>query len=177
MTYLQPAAAGGPPPAGALIRESGAEFQVATEAYGNPELFRAEEPEPSRLKVYRYAAMSIGLMVAAAGHISGGVYNPSLTIALVAARRIGVTRGAYYIVAQLVGATLAALALKAVFPAAMASAVNLGTPAVGPGVGTLAALHPGRLIRVRGSKQCAYGEQTRDEARDGYHLEIKQALA
>src|SRR3984893_16454236 len=63
--------------------------------------------------------LAIGLMVAAAGHISGGVYNPSLTIALMAARRIGVTRGVYYIVAQLVGATLAALALKAVFPAAM----------------------------------------------------------
>jgi aquaporin TIP len=84
--------------------------------------------------------LAIGLMVAAAGHISGGVYNPSLTIALIAARRIGVNRGVYYIVAQLVGATLAALALKAVFPAAMVSAVNLGTPAVGSGVGALAAL-------------------------------------
>jgi aquaporin TIP len=79
-------------------------------------------------------------MAAAAGQISGGVYNPSLTIALMAARRIGVSRGIYYIVAQLVGALVAALALKAVFPAAMVSAVNLGTPSVGSGVGTLAAL-------------------------------------
>ena len=84
--------------------------------------------------------LAIGLMVAAAGHISGGVYNPSLTIALMAARRIGVNPGVYYIVAQLVGATVAALFLKAVFPAAAATAVNLGTPAVGSGVGTLAAL-------------------------------------
>jgi aquaporin TIP len=81
-----------------------------------------------------------GLMVAAAGHISGGVYNPGLTVGLMAARRIGVSRGVYYIVAQLIGATVAALALKAVFAPAALSAVNLGTPSVGSGVGTLAAL-------------------------------------
>src|SRR5438093_12181575 len=79
--------------------------------------------------------LAIGRMVAAAGHISGGVYNPSLTVALVVARRIGLSRGIYYIVAQLVGATVAALALKAIFAPAAVSAVNLGTPAVGSGVG------------------------------------------
>jgi len=84
--------------------------------------------------------LAIGLMVAAAGQISGGVYNPSLTIALMAARRIGVNRGIYYIVAQLIGALVAALALKAVFPAAMVSTVNLGTPSVGSGISTFAAL-------------------------------------
>jgi len=40
----------------------------------------------------------------------------SLTIALVRHARIGVSRGAYYIVAQLLGALVAALALKAIFP-------------------------------------------------------------
>ena len=84
--------------------------------------------------------LAIGLMVAAAGHISGGVYNPALTVGLVAARRIGVSRGVYYIVAQLAGAAVAAVLLKAVFPAAAAATVNLGTPAVGSGVGTLAAV-------------------------------------
>src|SRR5579859_39186 len=84
--------------------------------------------------------LAIGLMVAAAGQISGGVYNPSLTIALVAARRIGVNRGVYYIVAQLVGALVAALALKAIFPAAAVTAVKLGTPGVGADYGLLAAL-------------------------------------
>jgi aquaporin TIP len=84
--------------------------------------------------------LAIGLMVAAAGHISGGVYNPSLTVALVVVRRIGVTRGVYYIVAQLLGATVAALALKTIFASAAVAAVNLGTPSVGSGVGTAAAL-------------------------------------
>src|SRR5947209_386512 len=84
--------------------------------------------------------LAIGLMVAAAGHISGGVYNPSLTVGLMVTRRIGVGRGVYYIVAQLVGASIAALALKVIFAPAAAAAVNLGTPAVGLGVGTAAAV-------------------------------------
>src|SRR5712691_7906756 len=84
--------------------------------------------------------LAIGLMVAAAGHISGGVYNPSLTVGLMVTRRIGVGRGVYYIVAQLVGATVAALALKVLFAPAAAAAVNLGTPAVGTGVGAGAAV-------------------------------------
>jgi aquaporin TIP len=77
--------------------------------------------------------LAIGVMVAAAGHISGGVYNPALVCGLVAARRMPVARGVYYIVSQLVGALLAALALKAIFPAAMISAVALGTPQIGQG--------------------------------------------
>src|SRR5881275_3042616 len=32
--------------------------------------------------------LAIGLMVAAAGHISGGVYNPALTVALAATRQL-----------------------------------------------------------------------------------------
>src|SRR5207253_4631229 len=72
--------------------------------------------------------LAIGTMVAAAGHISGGVYNPALTCGLVAARRMPATRGVYYIVSQLVGGLLAALCLKLVFPAAAVSAVGMGTP-------------------------------------------------
>jgi aquaporin Z len=77
--------------------------------------------------------LAIGIMVAAAGHISGGVYNPALVCGLVAARRMTVSRGAYYVVAQLIGATLAALALKAIFPTALTLPVLLGTPQMGAG--------------------------------------------
>jgi aquaporin Z len=79
-------------------------------------------------------------MVAAAGHISGGLHNPSVTIVLMTVRRIPLARGIYYIVAQLVGAVFAALTLKVLFPAAAVAAVNLGTPVVGSGVGTAAAV-------------------------------------
>jgi aquaporin Z len=84
--------------------------------------------------------LAIGLMVAAAGHISGGVYNPALTVGLVAARRITVNRGIYYVVSQLIGALVAALLLKVIFTPAAAGAVNLGTPGLGSGVTTGPAL-------------------------------------
>jgi aquaporin TIP len=78
--------------------------------------------------------LAIGLMVMAAGHISGGVYNPSLTIGLVAARRLPPATGAAYIGAQLLGAIVAAGALKVSFAAAAVDKVKLGTPMLGSGV-------------------------------------------
>lgn len=78
--------------------------------------------------------LAIGLMVAAAGHISGGVYNPALSIALLATGKLPLPKTAGYIVAQCLGCTVAALALKAVYPAAAVDAVKLGTPQLGAGV-------------------------------------------
>ena len=75
--------------------------------------------------------LAIGLMIAAAGHISGGVYNPALTVGLVATGRMPLNRGILYIVAQLAGAVVAALALKAIYDTSQVDAVNLGTPMVG----------------------------------------------
>lgn len=59
--------------------------------------------------------LAIGLMVAAAGHISGGHYNPAVTIALFIGGKIGLIKGAAYIVVQLAGAVVAALLLKEIF--------------------------------------------------------------
>lgn len=72
--------------------------------------------------------LAIATMVSAAGHISGGHFNPAVTCAFLATRRLTVTRGVGYIVAQLLGAVVAAFILKAVTPAAAANAVGLGTP-------------------------------------------------
>jgi MIP family channel proteins len=80
--------------------------------------------------------LAIGLFVAAAGHISGGVYNPAITFGLAIARKLSVGLIVPYIIAQLAGATVAALCLKAVFPAAAISKVNLGVPGIGAGVST-----------------------------------------
>src|SRR5680860_97049 len=52
--------------------------------------------------------LAIGLMVTAAGHISGGHFNPAVTVGMVAARRLDIKDGVAYIVAQLVGAVLGA---------------------------------------------------------------------
>ena len=50
------------------------------------------------------------VMVYAGGHISGAHYNPAVTIAVLIRRKINGTDAVFYIVAQLIGASLAALA-------------------------------------------------------------------
>lgn len=84
--------------------------------------------------------LAIGLLVAAGGHISGGVYNPALACGLMASGKLPVRRGLGFIVAQLLGALAAALVLKAILPGAAVAAVQLGTPAPGPALGWGAAL-------------------------------------
>lgn len=59
--------------------------------------------------------LAIGLMVAAAGHISGGHYNPAVTIALFVGGKIGVIKSVAYIIVQLLGAAVAALLLQEIF--------------------------------------------------------------
>jgi aquaporin TIP len=78
--------------------------------------------------------LGIGVLVAAAGHISGGVYNPALTIGLWAARRIDQKRAIVYIVAQCLGALAACGCLVLVYRDVDRNAVNLGVPAVGHGI-------------------------------------------
>ena len=74
--------------------------------------------------------LAIGLMIAAAGHISGGVYNPAITIGLMATRKLPPVKGLIYIVMQCLGATVAAAVLRFATPGAT---VNV-TPTLGPGV-------------------------------------------
>lgn len=78
--------------------------------------------------------LAIALMISAVGHVSGGLFNPALTIGLWATRRIATLSGILYIIAQLVGAVVAALALTALFPDVMRQATSLGTPAISPGI-------------------------------------------
>jgi MIP family channel proteins len=57
--------------------------------------------------------LSIAVLAAGAGPLSGGHINPAVTFAMVITNRITVTRGAMYVVAQLVGAAIGMLLLKA----------------------------------------------------------------
>ena len=75
--------------------------------------------------------LAIGLMVVALGHISGGHFNPAVTIGFWVTRRIETVLGVAYIIAQLVGAIVAAIALALLLPEAQRELVNLGTPALG----------------------------------------------
>ncbi len=75
--------------------------------------------------------LAIGLLVAAGGHISGGVYNPALTLGLLIGGKLRWNKAIGYVIAQLVGGVIGALLIKATFPAAQVDAANLGVPAVG----------------------------------------------
>jgi len=73
--------------------------------------------------------LAIGLMVTAVGHISGGHFNPAVTLSMVVTKRIEIAEAVRYWVSQLAGATAAALVLVAIYP----HTGSLGTPSVGSG--------------------------------------------
>lgn len=77
--------------------------------------------------------LAIAIMVSAVGHISGGHFNPAVTLGFLVTRRIAPLLAIVYWVFQLTGAVLGALALRATFP----SEVNLdsGVPVLNSTIG------------------------------------------
>jgi MIP family channel proteins len=75
-------------------------------------------------------AVVLSVMITATMAISGGHINPAVTIGLLAARRISARTALAYVPAQLVGAVLGALAVKALFPSVAVRAAELGTPSL-----------------------------------------------
>ena len=72
--------------------------------------------------------LAIALMVCALGHISGGHFNPAITIGFWVTKRINTVDTILYWAAQLAGAIAAAFLLKAIVPEDTWRAVALGTP-------------------------------------------------
>jgi aquaporin TIP len=70
--------------------------------------------------------LAIALLVAGIGAISGGHINPAVTFAMVITGRITITRGGMYVVAQLAGAVVGMLFLRAFL-------IDEVVDAVGPG--------------------------------------------
>lgn len=60
--------------------------------------------------------LAIAVMASAVGHISGGHFNPAVTLGFLVTRRIAPSLAVVYWAAQLAGAVLGALALRAAFP-------------------------------------------------------------
>ncbi|MCI0335605.1 MAG: aquaporin [Planctomycetes bacterium] len=71
-------------------------------------------------------ALSVAVSIFAG--VSGAHFNPAVTIGFLSTGRIAPPLALLYIVAQLVGATLAAAACKAIFPADAVDAAQLGIP-------------------------------------------------
>src|SRR6266540_939133 len=71
--------------------------------------------------------LTIAVMASAVGHISGGHFNPAVTLGFVVTRRIAPTLALVYWSVQFLGALAAALLAKWLFPG---DALRVGVPAV-----------------------------------------------
>jgi aquaporin Z len=78
--------------------------------------------------------LAIGVMASAVGHISGGHFNPAVTLGFLVTKRIEPMLAATYWFAQIIAAILAAFLLSAVLPQPAVDAVNLGAPSLGAGI-------------------------------------------
>ena len=77
-------------------------------------------------------ALAHGLVIVvfgtALGAVSGGHFNPAVSLAMLATRRINAVKAVGYIASQVLGSIFAAFILTQVFPAETVAAAKLGTP-------------------------------------------------
>jgi MIP family channel proteins len=76
----------------------------------------------------------IAVMASAVGHISGGHFNPAVTLGFLVTRRIAPSLALVYWAVQFLGATLAALLLRWFFSEPVRALTNLGAPSLGGGI-------------------------------------------
>src|SRR5258708_23967246 len=84
--------------------------------------------------------LAIAIMISALGHISGGHFNPAVTIGFWVTKRFNTLDVVLYSAAQLAGAVPAAFLLKALIPEDAWRAVALGTPHLAPDLSPLSVL-------------------------------------
>jgi MIP family channel proteins len=77
-------------------------------------------------------AFALMLLIAALGGVSGGHFNPAVTVAMLSARRIGPRDACAYVAMQLAGGVLAVLVVKALMNAS-GTAAHFGAPKVTTG--------------------------------------------
>lgn len=76
--------------------------------------------------------LAMGIMVSALGHISGGHFNPAVTIGFWVTKRMGTFESLAYWAAQLAGGVAAAFGLTRIVPEEAWRAAALGTPMLAP---------------------------------------------
>jgi len=94
-------------------------------------------PTTSLLSIALAHGLGLAIAVSTFGAISGGHFNPAVTLALAIARKHPWSRLLTYWAAQLIGALLAGLALRLFFEPFLAAALksHYGTPTVDPAIG------------------------------------------
>lgn len=95
---------------------------------------------PSLLVIALANGLALGLAITLAMGVSGGHINPVVTLSMFITKRIDAKGAIVYVIAQLVGATLAGLFLVALMPHAAGAAVHYGAPSLGSSVTVLQAI-------------------------------------
>ncbi len=95
-------------------------------------IYNLGEAESGLIGIALAHGLAIMVMVAALGHVSGGHFNPAITLGLLLGGHISVPLAAMYWVSQLLGGLLAGWAVAAVLDS---DVVANGTPALADGVG------------------------------------------
>jgi MIP family channel proteins len=80
--------------------------------------------------------LAIGIMVSSLGHISGGHFNPAITIGFWVTRKFSTFDTLAYWIVQLAGGVAAAYLLR-LLPVDVWGAVQLGTPSLANGISTM----------------------------------------
>lgn len=75
--------------------------------------------------------LAIGIMVSALAHVSGGHFNPAVTLGALVGGQIPIRLAVVYWVSQLLGGLGGAITLLGVFPPDIWQPYHLGTPALG----------------------------------------------
>jgi len=70
--------------------------------------------------------LTVATLTQTIGHVSGCHINPAVTLGLVVGRKLGVVKGAFYVLAHCLGAVTGAAILSAVVPAGVRGAEALG---------------------------------------------------
>ncbi len=102
------------------------------------------DPAASLVVVALAHGVVLAVLVSSLGAVSGGHFNPAVTFGVWFAGQIPGRRAIAYVIAQLIGGIAAALAVRAVFPAA----TNLGLPTVGAGIDPLIAVGVEAILTV-----------------------------
>ena len=82
----------------------------------------------------------LAVMISSLGHISGGHFNPAVTLGVLTTGKIGGRQALSHITAQLVGAAAAGFLLRFIIPEQAWQPVYLGTPSFGPGISVVQAI-------------------------------------
>lgn len=126
----------GPRAGSALIAEAVGTFLFFFIGAGSVVLVTyAGDAGPGLVGIAFAHGLALAVLVSAMGAVSGGHFNPAVTVAVRLTGRIEWGRASAYVVAQLVGALGAGFALRAVLPEASWLQTNIGTPALGAQIG------------------------------------------